>query len=244
MGDQEVITVGLRLGTAFPTHAYNSIHNHVIFRGRFGKVHSRQWQGSWNAVAFRFDALLRHDREFRRLLADPQPTQPHEHRSAQEQELFAFFATASALFECLGYATFTLLAGNRAPGFTLRTLRDQRRVDLKTRLLPSLRETLPGHPLTTGFSRLLRSRSFNEIQDIRNYLSHRTAPTRAIYRGIGEPDRPDQWNLKPHGRPNIAIEPTTTSSRVDWCGEMLALLMPRLEKYADTHFAPERWRKR
>lgn len=244
MGEQEVITVGLRLGPKFPTHAYNLVHTHVVFRGRFGKLHSRQWQASWNAVAFRYDALRRHDREFRRLLTDTHPVDPHAHRSAQEQELFGFFATASALFECFGYAAYTFLAGTRIPGFRLRTLQDQRRVDLRTRLLPALRTALPAHPLTTGFSRLLRSKAFGEIQDIRNYLSHRTAPTRAIHLGVGDVEyRADQWNLRPHGRANIPVEPGTTASRVVWCSEMLTLLTVRLERYADNRLPPQRARR-
>jgi len=244
MGEKEVITVGLRLGPKFPTHPYNLVHSHVVFRGRFGKLHSRQWQASWNAVAFRYDALTRHDREFRRLLRNSHPSDLHAHRSAQEQELFGFFATASALFECFGYATYTVLAGSRTPGFRLRTLQDQRRVDL-IRLLPALRMALPRHPLTTAFSRLLRSKAFKETQDIRNYLSHRTAPTRALSRGVGDGEyRADQWNLRPHGRAKIPLEPATTASRVVWCSEMLTLLTVRLEKYVDDRLPPEQQPRR
>jgi hypothetical protein len=220
----------------FPTDAYNRVHELVNGRGRFGKRLDSQWRASWNAVALRYDSLLAHDVAFRKAYASPSTP---ENRSLQERELFGFFASGSSLFECCGYATHALLAGCHVPSFRLLTYREQRRVDLP-RLLPSLRLARPRSRLTTGYGRLLTARKFREMQEIRNYLSHRSNPPRTIHLSAGGgTTQPDRWRLGIHGWPDIAVEAATTSDRLTWSADMLTMLVTRMRDFAE-HELPVR----
>lgn len=214
----------------FPTDAYNRAHDLVTRRGRFRKRLAGQWRAAWNAVAFRYDAMVAHDAAFRSTQGSPETP---ENRSYQERELLAFFVNASSLFECCGYATHVLLVGCGVSGFRLSTHRDQQRVDLQ-RILRPLRGARPKDRLTTGYGRLMRARKFREIQEIRNYLSHRSTPPRAIYLSVGTGrTSPDLWRLGIHGWPDIPIEAATTADRLAWCSDMLTLLITRILEFAD-----------
>lgn len=239
MGEMFVETVGLPLGAAFPTASYNKVHSLVVRRGRFGKRLATQWHASWNGVAFRYAALKTHDQAFRDSVSRSGTAPGGEERALQERELFGFFCNAAALFECFGYATYVVLAGCHVPTFTLRTFREQKRVDLP-RLLPALRRQLPNDRLTNGIGRLMRSNTLAEIQDVRNYLAHRSAPPRRVFLGTAPDGRPAEWNLRIHGRRNIPVNASTTDDRMQWCSAMLSLVTGRLEAFSEARLPRRR----
>jgi hypothetical protein len=226
MGDSEVITVGLQLGARFPTDWYNRIHEQVVLNGHLDPRLNHQWSAAWNGVAFRFDAMRSHDQAFGELIAKHGVSPAHVQRSHQERELFAFFASASSLFETFAYASWVLMAAAKVDGFALETYQDQSRVQF-SRLVDKLGAALPDDPFSKALAEISDSASFMELQSIRNYLIHRSTPTRAIGFEVGEgATGTAKWNVHIHGGDDISIESSTTGERLAWSADALARLLP------------------
>ena len=119
---------------------------------------------------------------------------PPEHRLDQSEEgdLFGLFVNAVATLECLGYTSFALGSIRHREAFLFEEERQRRNVTLRA-TARTFAEVYPGNRLTTALTRAAASRTYAQLLDARNHLSHRAAIPRMVE--ITESSRKVTWSL-------------------------------------------------
>jgi hypothetical protein len=178
----------------FPYEAYEAVHAAVAARWS-GAASYHQYSGAWNALAYRFHGSVDAGAKFQRSLSDfgPHPA-PHQ-RYQQEEALFNFFSNGFAAFEALFYGLFAIGSFIDAVTFPLATPREQQRVS-PSHTNDAFERAFPGDPLLDAFTSLFNDPAYQRWRDMRNVLTHRAAPGRRMYVGIGSDDAPPvEWKL-------------------------------------------------
>ena len=184
----------------FPSLAYESIHRKVRDRWSTTPVHEH-FSGAWNALGYRFHGAVEAGEVFQQSLskygAYPAPAE----RFQQEQALFSFFSGGFSAFESLFYGMFAIGAFVDSANFSLATPRDQQSVT-PAQTERSYKKAFPGDPIMAVLGRLFADPDYQQWREIRNVLTHRTAPGRLISVGIGDDDAfPVEWKLN-----NISLD--------------------------------------
>lgn len=217
-------TNGLIPAADFPTGSYEAIH------GIVGKMvqHAlyEDYAAAWNAVAYRFHAAVEAGEAFEQSLkadgATPLPAQ----RYKQDKALAHFFADGHSTFESVFYALYAIAAFIEPTSFSLATLADRRRVS-PTRTETAFAAAFPGDPILLAISALFADPSYQEWQRIRNVLTHRTAPGRMMYVGIGNDDAPaTEWKLD-----NIPLDSALVPTRRAALARALTALLESIETF-------------
>ncbi|MDP3495482.1 MAG: hypothetical protein Q8R82_20430 [Hyphomonadaceae bacterium] len=217
-------TNGLVPAVDFPTGPYEAIH------GIVGKMvqHAlyEDYAAAWNAVAYRFHAAVEAGEAFEQSLkadgATPLPAQ----RYKQDKALAHFFADGHSTFESVFYALYAIAAFVEPTRFSLATPADRRKVS------PPKTETafvaaFPGDPILLAISALFADPAYLEWQRIRNVLTHRAAPGRMMYVGIGNDDAPaTEWKLD-----NIPLDNSLIPTRRAALARALAALLGAIETF-------------
>jgi hypothetical protein len=160
-----------------------------------GHRHYEHFAGAWNALAYRYQAVIDAGEAFSDLIAAHGTTPAPDVRYQQERALFDFYSAGFSVFECTCYALYAIGAFIRPDLFLLGTERDQQRVSP-----PSTRDAFgrafPGDPICAAFATLFADPEYQQWREVRNVLTHRTAPGRRIYVSIGMDDElPTEWKL-------------------------------------------------
>jgi hypothetical protein len=219
-------TLDLDVPDDFPADAYDkvvSLHNSIPYGTgvEWRKEPVEQLRSGWLAVAFRFLAMTSWDEEWRQSVAIQGVAPPMPVRVTQESSLFAFFASACAVLESACYAVNAARVlvvgeiGGLSPAH-------QRLVD-PGRTADLLRRSFPEDPLTRELRAMLQSDDYRRLGQIRNVLSHRTAPPRTILIGVraNSGDVPADWGLDIHGYERESLNDETTGSPRRWVGNEL-----------------------
>jgi len=178
----------------FPAPLYEGVHAEVAAKWS-GAVSYRHYSSAWNALAYRFHGAVDAGDVFQRSLkrhgAHPAPQQ----RFQQETALFNFFSNGSAAFEALFYGLFAVGSLIDAAAFPLETPREQQRVS-PSHTNDAYKRAFPGDPILCSFTRLFSDPTYQRWRDMRNVLTHRAAPGRRMYVGLGSDDAPPvEWKL-------------------------------------------------
>jgi hypothetical protein len=187
-------TNGLIVPDDFPFAQYESIHA-VIVSKQAGHALYGHYAGAWNAMAYRFRASIDYSEYFVASLrahgSEPKP----EERYIQERTLFDFFSSGFSVFESTFYGLYTIGAFLAPATFHLASERDQQQVT-PNRTKDSYAHAFHGDPILVAFATLFADPEYQQWREIRNVLTHRTAPGRRIYVSIGTEDAPPtEWKL-------------------------------------------------
>lgn len=178
----------------FPFEPYEAVHAKVAARWSMAASY-HQYSGAWNALAYRFHGSIDAGAKFQKSLKDfgSHPA-PHQ-RYQQEEALFNFFSSGFAAFEALFYGLFGIGSFINAVTFPLTTPKEQQRVS-PSHTNEAFKRAFPGDPLLVALASLLSDPGYQRWREMRNVLTHRAAPGRRVYVGIGSDDAPPvEWKL-------------------------------------------------
>lgn len=178
----------------FPFQPYEAIHAAVAGLWS-GESSYPQYSGAWNALAYRFHGSIEAGARFQKSLKNfgthPAPHQRYE----QEEALFSFFSNGFATFEALFYGLFAIGSFMDRAAFALVTPKDEQRVS-PVRAWEAFKLAFPGDPLLDAFAGLFDDPAYQRWREMRNVLTHRAAPGRRVYVGLGTDDAPPvEWKL-------------------------------------------------
>jgi len=190
-----------------------------------------QYRDAWKAVAFRFLSCAGHDVAYTQSVVKytNSPSDMKE-RYNQEHHLFAFFFSGLAALESLHYALFAVGALVEPSKFSMASEADLKSIT-PSKTARSYSETFPGDMLSNAMDMLVKDATFMEWIDVRNILSHRTAPGRTFHAAAhGEDGGKATWL---HG---INIDDRTTSSRRLWLSKSLSDILQPAETFTRAKF--------
>ncbi len=212
-------TNGLILDSNFPAQLYEEVQSKV--RNSFSD-HSLydHYAGAWNALACRFQGAVNSGAAFSNSIAvfgtSPNPSV----RFRQEHELFCFFSAGLSAFESAFYAAFTRGAFLSPSDFPIARPEDQKKVT------PSLTIGNFGRgfaidPILAVFNTLVSDARYLQWREVRNVLTHRTAPGRIFNVSNVDVQVPaDEWKLN-----NILLDGNLVSSRLAELGRLVGNLV-------------------
>ena len=185
---------GLTTHEDFPFAPYEAIHTQVGNRWSQEATYTH-YTSAWNALAYRFNGAVDAGAGFQKSLKDfgSHPA-PHQ-RYQQEVALFNFFSNGFAAFEALFYGLFSIGSLIDSQAFPLATPKDQLRVS-PSHTADAFKRAFPNDLILTAFVSLFADPTYQRWRDMRNVLTHRAAPGRRVYVGIGADDAPPvEWKL-------------------------------------------------
>jgi len=205
---QELQTVGIIPPTDFPIVPYNALHNHCQ-----NKQISKEYRSGWNAVAYRFKGAADSDADFQTAIV----RSDHEGRYLQERALFGFFTSGLATIETFCYAIYFVAASKKPADFP--STANPRSISIDA-TLHGLRNAFQSDRLIITLASIHSSAELKEWKEVRNVLSHRSAPGRAIEPPFAGPQSPDEWQLN-----GIVLDSNTTASRRTWLAASIGQLV-------------------
>jgi len=175
----------------FPLTAYNDIHAHIApLQPRFPDAY-RHHAGAWNAVAIRFRSAAEADDVFQSSLNEPSSV---EQRFRQEVALFQFFTNSVSVLDSCAYALHAIGNMIDAAAFPL-TGQSLRTADFR-RVAKSFEQQFPADSLAVALVSTDADALATELRDVRNFISHRVASTRSLFRSTKPgPNPPDRWEV-------------------------------------------------
>lgn len=177
-------TNGLLMSSTFPTECYESIHKIIVEAYKNHKFYEH-YSGSWNALAFRYQAAIQHGDEFIVSLKTfgiaPNPSD----RFTQEKLLFDFYSSTFSTFEAMYYGLYSIGHFISPEHFPIISSKDQRGISLRTTKEAYLKAFPADIIIISLFDTIQTDSQYCKIRNIRNVLSHRTAPGRRIFVGLG-----------------------------------------------------------
>jgi hypothetical protein len=218
-------TNGLLPAEDFPVRPYESVHERVVSTWGKHKLYEH-YAGAWNAVAYRFHAAVDAGDDFQASIVAAGATPSAEERYRQDKALAEFFGGAFSTFESVFYALHTIGAFIDPSGFSLATPKAQQQVSPR-QTSDAFRRAFPGDSILGSFDALFADAQHQELREIRNILTHRTAPGRRMYVGIGDDDAPSaEWKLN-----NIPMDDALVPTRRRELARMLTSLVEATDAF-------------
>jgi hypothetical protein len=120
---------------------------------------------------------------------------PPKERYQQESCLSAFFSSGFATFESAFYGLYALGVMVNGSPLSLATAKDKQSVS-PSRVHTAFSKAFAGDGSLAAIDAVLNDIEFKTFRETRNILTHRTAPGRTMYVGIGgDEDLPTEWKL-------------------------------------------------
>ena len=212
-------TNGLTPSPDFPAAPYEAVHDLVVARwGNQGLY--EDFAGAWNAVSYRFEAAAKSGAEFEDSLRIAGATPTPDERFRQDSALAEFFSGGYSVFESMFYGLHAVGVWLEPSILSLATPKARQQVS-PTNSTAAFKKAFPGDPFLAVLDAFAADPAYMEWKEIRNVLTHRTAPGRVMYVGIGVDDAPvAEWKLN-----NIPIDETLVPSRRASLARLAAQLM-------------------
>lgn len=186
-------TNGLIPHPSFPVAPYEAVQAAVVRWS--GTDLYQHYSGAWNALAYRFQGAVDAGDRFQHSLATHGAHPIPQERYHQERALFEFFSNGFAAFEAAFYGAFAIGAFIDGTNFSLATPRDQQRVT-PAQAAEAYRRAFPADPILAVIASLLADHAYLRWREMRNVLTHRTAPGRRMFVSLGADDAPPvEWKL-------------------------------------------------
>jgi hypothetical protein len=180
----------------FPVAFYEAVYKKVERRASTVPDLYEQFAGAWNALAYRFLALAEHEAALTVSLANLGASPSRLERYRQERDLFGFFSNGFSMFEAAFYGLFSIGAFVSSAGFPMSTAKDRQRISPSSTAIAMVR-AFSGDPLNKIISSAASDPAYEECREVRHILTHRAAPGRTFFVGLGTDDLlPDQWKIK------------------------------------------------
>ncbi len=187
-------TNGLVPAPDFPVEPYEAVHELVV--ARWGNLQLYEdFAGAWNAVSYRFEAAAKSGAEFERSLRVAGATPTPDERFRQDSALAEFFSGGYSVFESVFYGLHAIGACLAPSVFSLSTPKARQQVS-PSQTTATFKKAFAGDPFITVLDAFATDPAYLEWKEIRNVLTHRTAPGRRMFVGIGVDDAPPTaWKL-------------------------------------------------
>ncbi|MDO8566097.1 MAG: hypothetical protein Q7S04_02870 [Candidatus Moranbacteria bacterium] len=221
-------TNGLIVPVGFPVASYESIHS-IVSTAQASHLLYEHYAGAWNALAYRFRASMDHGDAFVLLFNSNGPTPPPEERYMQEKALFDFFSAGFSVFESTFYGLYVIGAFLSPTLFSLSSQKEQQQIT-PNRTRDTFTRAFPSDPILNTFSALFMDPEYQKWREIRNVLTHRTAPGRRIYVSIGSDDAPPtEWKLN-----NSVLDASIVTNGKSELSRLLTCLLEGSAKFVAT----------
>jgi hypothetical protein len=148
-------------------------------------------------------------------------------RCPQERDLFGFFSNGFSVLEATFFGLFSLGAFLSAANFPIKTPKDQQRISPSSTAAAMLK-AFPGDPINQTISATISDRAYLEWREVRNVLTHRAAPGRTFFVGIGGDDElPDLWKIL-----SIPLDLKMAPSRRAELSRLLTIVLRAVEQFS------------
>ena len=215
----------------FPTAAYEAIYSVIVKRAQADAQLYDQFSGAWNAVSYRYLAVIEYSEAFTRSIIEHGTAPGPVERYRQERDLFGFFGNGVSALEAFFYGLFAI-GGILSPNhFPMATAEDQQRVSAgSTR--GAYAKAFPGDPILAALDAVSKDAAYHEWRDVRNILTHRAAPGRRMYVGIPESQPlPAEWKIL-----NIPLNQDTTETRKRQLSQLLSSMLDAARTFVTARF--------
>ena len=219
---------GLEMPPTFPETAFETIFETVNAHHQLTTYF--QFHGAWNAVAYRFHAMTDCDQSFTASLKEhgPAPVQPI--RYGQERDLFGFVSNAYSMFDAFHYGMYAVGAFVDSAHFKLASPEDERKVTFGT-TSRAYASAFNGDPIIDHFLAYWSDPARQDLDVIRNMLTHRAVPPRAFRLTLGGGSQP-----KPAAavtRLMLELDQNTTATRAADITALLSRCLTPLQDFTD-----------
>jgi len=211
----------------FPVAEYESVHKKGETCATAQPAIYEQFAGAWNALSYRFVAMAGYGAALTDSLAKVGASPPPNERYSQERDLFGFFSNGFSIFEAAFYGLFSLGAFISPANFPIATAKDQQRISPAV-TAGAVAKAFPGDPLQLVITRVSTDSAYVEGREVRNVLTHRSAPGRTFFVGIGGDDvLADEWKIK-----SIPLDAKMANSRRADLARLLGDLVQGIDQFA------------
>jgi hypothetical protein len=211
---------GLLMPSEFPAAPFERSYVRVRQRAATHRELFEHFAGAWNALSIRYVALTANGDDFTRLITQPPAGADPRHRYQQESHLFGLFSNGFSAFEAYFYGMFAVGALLRPGDFPMGTPKEQQAVS-PTSAGAAYNRHFAGDPVLMAFDGVFQDTAYREFREVRNILTHRTAPGRRLFVGIGSDDElPARWKIN-----NIQLDGQTAGDRRAEVARILATLL-------------------
>ena len=216
-------TNGIVPASNFPVEAYEAVHSKVVKKWSAHQLYDH-YAGSWNALAYRFQGATIAGAAFNQSITEFGTSPSPLERYRQEHELFSFFICGFSAFESAFYTAFTFGAFIAPTDFPLTTPKDQQRVS-PAQTADIYKRAFASDPILDVFSTLFADSAYQQWREVRNVLTHRTAPGRRMFVSIGDDETPGvEWKLN-----NIPLDTNLVPNRQHELGRLVGELVSGLD---------------
>lgn len=178
-----------------------------------------QFISAWNAVSFRYLTLVDEGDAFTISIKDLANLDSRK-RYQQERHLFGFFSNGFSAFEACLYGLFAIGAVVLPAAFPMANAKDLQKVSPSS-TLRAYQQAFAADPMTAAMGAVLNDPAYLEWKDVRNILTHRTAPGRIIYAALdSDVDLPPLWKIN-----SIPLDENTVPKRRAHAARMLATVL-------------------
>jgi hypothetical protein len=218
----------------FPSETYEKISRLLV---KYKDTNSKQWMSfglGWNGLAYRFRAMAEYDEQYTSSIKSFGNSPPFEERYKQGNALFGLFVNAVSIIECCFYSTYwvgAILEPSRFPS-------NAEVIKLYPKnVADKFNATFPGDALTKQMIHCVHERTYDDMKDIRDVLSHRGMLPRRFYGGgersgkatipTNPKDLSDKWQY------DFPIDESTTEVRRQWIANELKVLVSTIHKFCE-----------
>lgn len=220
---------GLAMPDDFPTLAYEAIYRCAFSRSKGLPVEYENFASAWNAIAYRFLEACEIEGRLPDLLKAGDADDP-THRFRQERDLFAFFSNLFSVYEGAFYALYSLGAMLDKATFPLATERDRQRIS-PTSTAHCMSKAFAADAINEVIASVLSDQDYLESREVRNILTHRAAPGRTFFVGLGIAEEPlaDEWKIK-----GIVLDERMAPDRKAQAARILLTLLTGIKTFVET----------
>lgn len=194
---------------------------------RSSKAAYDHFVGAWSGLSYRFVAACEYEAALTSTLERSGGGLTTEQRYQQERDLFSFFSNCFSVFESTFYGLFSLGALILPSSFPMTTARDQQQIS-PTTTAAAMARAFNGDPILGIINSVISDPDYLELREVRNILTHRAAPGRTFFVGIGTDDAiPDQWKLK-----NISLDAQMAKVKRSALARLVSELMRGIDRFA------------
>jgi hypothetical protein len=220
-------TNGLIMPSDFPSTEYESVYKKVLPYELLAKVSYEHFSGAWNAIAYRFRAIIEYEAAFTASLIKNGSSPSPIDRYQQERDLFGFFSSGFSIFESSFYGLFSIGSIISAANFPMTNLKAIK----PSFTAKALEKAFPNDGINTVLQSILSDNTFLDWHEIRNILTHRSAPGRVFFEGFGGGvPIPDQWKIG-----NISLDSKMAFTKRAALSELFLKLMKGIDQFTQSH---------
>lgn len=155
---------------------------------------------------------------------------PPQERRVQETQLFQFFSNGFSVFESYFYGLFAIGHFIDGPSFAIETARDQQAIG-PARTRDAFSRSGLSAALVGSFDALFADAEYAELKVVRNILSHRAAPGRVMFAGLGSDVlQAAEWKIN-----SIKLDATMTENRRKGMSRLLGGLLLDADRFVKAH---------